>query len=603
MMRKSIVFVLILMLPFLQGWDPGAMMSSGDGFTQIPYGDLIRSAQAETKQSGTKGSPKSITKKGESTTKKKEPAAPKPVAEKPDDFSFEVKEYPDGLIGRRYNFVPAPVNAAPPFKVSIVSGTLPPGINLNPQTGGVEGEPTAVGVYNVALRVVDSKGKKGTIRGDVRVWRSLTVGEHGQFKGFDGLQMALNMAKDMDEIRIEKGVIGASGLVIPENKAWDHGIKISGGWNDTFTEKSEAKKSEVEETGRDYTSKNYTVDDPEATVLDGEGKESRILNISNSRGEVLIDNLTFSNSKGGAVLGSGYFTNCTFANNSADNGGAVYSKEGRISTFTNCTFTNNSASYGGAVLGDGTFTNCTFINNSASNGGGAVLGEGDFNNCTFTNNSAYSGSWGEGGGAVLGGTYNRNKGSFSVSLSDGIFTNCTFTNNSAKRYGRGGAVRGGGTFNNCIFINNSASSYHYEEDSGGGAVRGRGIFNNCSFTNNSTSDDGGAVRVRGYGIFNNCIFTNNSASEDGGGVRGDGTFSNCTFTNNSAINNGGAVHGEGYFINCTLYGNTAKEKGGAVIGSGAVVNSIFSKNAASNKCHVPGNRYHFIPRYPRPPFS
>ena len=26
-------------------------------------------------------------------------------------------------------------------------------------------------------------------------------------------------------------------------------------------------------------------------------------------------------------------------------------------------------------------------------------------------------------------------------------------------------------------------------------------------------------------------------------------------------------------------------------------------NNNPSQCHVPGNRYHFIPRYPRPPFS
>jgi len=585
MMRKSIVFILILMLSFLQGWAPGTMMSIRDGFTQILHDELIRSAHAETKQSGTKSSPKATPKKGESTTKKKELVAPVPVAEKPDDFSFEVKEYPDGLIGRRYNFVPAPVNAAPPFKVSIVSGTLPPGINLNPQTGGVEGEPTAVGVYNVALRMVDSKGKKGTIRGDIRVWRSLTVGEHGQFKGFDGLQMALNMAKDMDEIRIEKGVYGGTGLLIPENKAWEHGIKISGGWNETFEEKNNDNKTTV-------------LDGEKIENLDGEKIEKRILTIANSKGNVFIDNLTFRNSKGGAVrinTSDVIFSHCIFENNRASDAGGAVSVSGKGS-FINCTFVNNSSEvHGGAVSGDGTFKNCIFTNNSSGFSGGAIYGKGEFVDCIFRNNSA-----GE-GGAVYG--------------EGGTFIACIFTENSAGR--EGGAINGVGTFiNYCTFSNNRATER-------GGAIysEGRGnviIANNSIFENNSAKAGGGVAIEAAWGdatgTFDNCKFSGNSANKHGGGVYwgagwgGKFLFKYCIFLNNkSASGNGGAVfmslergnisgifynsififneayngggfYGNGTFINSTFYKNEAVTSGGAINGRGSIINSIFFMN-------------------------
>ena len=66
-------------------------------------------------------------------------------------------------------------------------------------------------------------------------------------------------------------------------------------------------------------------------------------------------------------------------------GGAVYCKSGGISSiyspgafFTNCTFTDNYAAYGGAVyveIGVLSLTDCKFINNSAKGYGGAVAAE------------------------------------------------------------------------------------------------------------------------------------------------------------------------------------------------------------------------------------
>jgi hypothetical protein len=398
-------------------------------------------------------------------------------------------DFPDGLVGRRYNFVLTPENLVAPYKISIVSGSLPQGIALNQRMGGIEGEPTQAGQWQFTLQVLDAKGKKGLFAATIRIWRMLTVGEHGTFKGFDGLQMAINMAQDMDEIRIERGTIEASGLVVPQSKAWKNGIKISGGWNETFQENS---------------------NNPEETVLDGKQMENRILSISNSEGVVWIENLTFRDSKGGAVTGKGTFTNCMFTNNSIT----------RSWLF---------GSDGGAFNGDGAFTNCTFTSNSASNGG-AVSGGGTFTNCTFTSNSS-SGS----GGAVDPG---------------GTFTNCTFTSNSAMWGGAVSARSGGGTFSNCTFTSNSAAS-------SGGAVSDGGTFTNCTFTSNSTSGSGGAVD-RG-GTFTNCTLTTNSAS-DGGAVRGTGSFFHCTFYGNKAKGSGGAFSGGGKIINSIFYKNTAAEK-------------------------------------------
>jgi len=424
-------------------------------FQDLGISDIvIKDAYAQTK-TGT-------VKKPAVEKKKAEKAQP----QKQDDFSFEVKEFPDGVIGRRYNFVLTPKEATPPYRVTIAKGSLPPGITVNQRTGGLGGEPAQVGAWPLTLSLTDAKGKKGIFAGSVKVWRVLTVGEHGKFKGIEGLQMALNMAQDMDEMRIEKGIISGSGLVIPSNKTWAHGIKISGGWDEIFEGKSI---------------------NPEDTVLDGGGKESRILEIGNSAGIVSVENMKFTNSERGAVEisgGSAVFTNCTFTSNSAKYGGGAVSGNG---TFINCAFTNNSAEYssGGAVSGGGTFTNSTFTSNSAKHGGGAVNGNGTFTNCTFTSNSVSTGD----GGAVNGG---------------GLFTNCTFTSNAAS--GRGGAVSGRGTFTNCTFTSNAASG-------SGGAVSGNGTFTNCTLYGNLAKDVGGAV-FGGGEIINSIFYKNTAGRKD-----------------------------------------------------------------------------------------
>ena len=82
--------------------------------------------------------------------------------------------------------------------------------------------------------------------------------------------------------------------------------------------------------------------------------------------------------KGGVICSSHVssmtFANCTFENNSASYGGAIYILSGRIN-LSNCTFENNSARYGGAIYAEKSLLegfNSTFRNNAAVMLGGAV---------------------------------------------------------------------------------------------------------------------------------------------------------------------------------------------------------------------------------------
>ena len=133
--------------------------------------------------------------------------------------------------------------------------------------------------------------------------------------------------------------------------------------------------------------------------------------------------------RGGAVFmwfdASATFTDCTFSGNTAESGGALMTTEAS-STLTDCTFTNNSADYGAAVrlqnhsslsalrcrlsgntaaaFGGGIMasddspielTGCTLVGNSSTYQGGAILAQNgsalEVRSCTLSENSSLVG--------------------------------------------------------------------------------------------------------------------------------------------------------------------------------------------------------------------
>jgi hypothetical protein len=49
-----------------------------------------------------------------------------------------------------------------PYKFSIVSGSLPPGVTLNTSTGKLSGKPTKAGAYTFTTKVEDANGRSDT---------------------------------------------------------------------------------------------------------------------------------------------------------------------------------------------------------------------------------------------------------------------------------------------------------------------------------------------------------------------------------------------------------------------------------------------------------
>jgi hypothetical protein len=219
------------------------------------------------------------------------------------------------------------------------------------------------------------------------------------------------------------------------------------------------------------------------------------------------------------------------ANGITDYGGAIYNR-GTLA-LNNCTFNNNSALLGGAIYNDGndgsatlTVQNCAFSNNFGGQYGGAILNDGDLGNATLTVvGSTFNNNSSDEGGAICNSIQSSGGGNAVVDVS-----NCTFTTNSA--FG-GGAVASDGygspatmTVSNCTFNSNSTQSGGV-----GGAIYCRHsdiALTNVTLVGNVAGAGGGAIyNTVGFGpsvTLTNCTLSNNSAAT-GGGIYNNGADS------------------------------------------------------------------------------
>jgi hypothetical protein len=68
----------------------------------------------------------------------------------------------NGMLGTPYSATLSADGGTGSYTYSIVSGSLPPGLTLNPSTGAITGTPTAAGIYTYAFKVTDSAGNTAT---------------------------------------------------------------------------------------------------------------------------------------------------------------------------------------------------------------------------------------------------------------------------------------------------------------------------------------------------------------------------------------------------------------------------------------------------------
>lgn len=325
----------------------------------------------------------------------------------------------------------------------------------------------------------------------------------------------------------------------------------------------------------------------------------------------------------------GTFTNCTFTGNSAAvAGGAIYFDECDGTSLSDCFFSANQVpvfgQHGGAIGVDRhanpgfdsvTFTDCTFVDNEAPAGGAVWVGEITdpvavaspvFQACSFEDNSATTA--GGKGGAVY---FDR------VS---GTLTDCTFSGNSSPRGAGLYQQEVGGRVSNCTFSGNVADrgAGVYLELSGAD-------FSSCSFGGN-TADRGAGLYcdlVLDEVTLDSCIFLDNVANEagagsyfeacssveivdgsygrnvvDGSGDHGGGlnadadtgivTIRASTFTENMAPKGGGvwSEAAELTVSHCVFSSNEADSDGSAlaveqsVVADAVIANSLFYDNDA-----------------------
>lgn len=150
-------------------------------------------------------------------------------------------------------------------------------------------------------------------------------------------------------------------------------------------------------SGADVTFSGLTIANAQGEQgYDGSG-------IYNDHGTLAVKNCTFSQNsarEGGAIFNDGSFdgsgsatltiTNSTFSHNSAHDGGAI-TNDGNYSgsaptSITNSTFSQNSAYFGGGIYNEDatlTVTNSTFSQNSASSEGDGIYNDGEYDGATL----------------------------------------------------------------------------------------------------------------------------------------------------------------------------------------------------------------------------
>lgn len=336
--------------------------------------------------------------------------------------------------------------------------------------------------------------------------------------------------------------------------------------------------------------------------------------------------------------------NCLFENNTALQGGAVYTFIMKTD-IVNCTFIGNNATQamgtagtrftgaGGALYIDSndrnstltvykddgyvnwgdklTLTNSKFVDNYAPNAVGGAIHlfrpkEGCIDNNTFENNTAYrvgavnieGSQWFKVSTDILNSKFNYNKATYIIGAvyyldsGNSIVKNCEFNNNNGSL--QCGALQGYDVVNLTI--------------------------NNCTFNNNTCENDGGAIylwRAAELNIFNS-KFNDNKAIcggsifiyEDSGipikyrdGIDTYCNISNTVFTNNKAVN------GTLYFYykpstkttltvtikNSTFINNTATDTASAIYDDNLkqlnVENSIFDNNTGDATIYLTKDNY------------
>ena len=83
---------------------------------------------------------------------------------------------PPGSIGAAYTTTFPAGGGVPPLTFSLISGTFPSGLNLNPATGVLSGTPTSAGNYMFTVQVADSSGGSSSVSCTIAIGGSIPSG-------------------------------------------------------------------------------------------------------------------------------------------------------------------------------------------------------------------------------------------------------------------------------------------------------------------------------------------------------------------------------------------------------------------------------------------
>lgn len=275
---------------------------------------------------------------------------------------------------------------------------------------------------------------------------------------------------------------------------------------------------------------SFTGQDPLKTIINGHGS-SLIINKNFKLSNVTLFNLTIIN-QGDVIASNTIFSSSSAVAESYDGsfGGAIKCVNFFNNAYlTNCTFINNYAKYGGAIYlrgGSLEITDCSFINNTAYNYGGAIACEPllaitpklSIKKSIFINDVSLI----DAGGAL----YLRSTIFNGQELN---ITNCSAT--------FGGAFT---SLSTTVNINNF-NAYNNSAKYDGGAiyqVYGDLKLNNSNFIKNHAVNGGALFLNDVKGNINNSVFKINSADICAGAVYSllseNLTFKNTTYSNNTA---------------------------------------------------------------------
>lgn len=299
-----------------------------------------------------------------------------------------------------------------------------------------------------------------------------------------------------------------------------------------------------------HTNVSFIGQEASKTVINGHGG-TLVINK-----QLILTNLTICDLN---VLNQGNLiaSNVIFANSSASNAGGGFGGVIKCVSFihnaylTNCTFINNHASFGGAIYLNGgilEISDCAFINNTALNYGGAIACVSPNNNpkitikrSKFINDKSIS----DAGGAIY-------LNSAMLDGEDLYISSCNSTFGAALTL-----LKSQSNLTNIVCYNNSA------EYDGGAIYQIYGTLNLKSsiFSLNNAKNGGGLFVDCANGCIENISFINNSAQFEAGAfysILNNFTVDNVSYIDNSAFEHDDYFNQENLSIifkreNYTLY--------------------------------------------------